>query len=299
MRKKAAGLPKKYVWLFGCAGVAAVALIAILLGQLYRPGPADSPPISVQQKLESMTDAYTRGMEPEEYDFYYGLVRRDLPADTGEAALAEKTKEKASRAIAEFSLGQKLGLCQPYSFESLQRAMEKENEQRKLKKENGEVVYGPQKFELNAYFNYVISNLKLDVVDAIKEGADDALQQKAKAYFEENRAEYQEISNIRYTITEEGITEEKNLPREEMRTLERTDDQLFEFLYYGQAGDTMDYLYGDKERSVRILALDRADPDFDSVQAAALEDYISEVYYEELVQKERERIQIDFPSEAN
>ena len=246
-----------------------------------------------------MTDAYTRGMEPEEYDFYYDLVRRDLPADTGEAELAEKTREKAARAIAEFSLGQKLGLCQPYSFESLQRSMEKENEQRKLKKENGEVVYGPQKFELNTYFNYVVTNLKLDVVDAIEKGADDALKQKAKTYFEENRAEYQEISNIRYTITEGGKTEEKNLPREEMRTLERTDDQLFEFLYYGQAEDTMDYLYGDVERSVRILAVDRADPDFDSVQAAALEDYISEVYYEELVQREREHIQIDFPSEAN
>lgn len=295
MSLKATAVHRKHALLIGVGAAGAIAVIVLLMILLYHPDSSAEHSEGPIPKLENATEVYTRTISPEEYDFYYDMVERDLAPDSEQDTIAEKAKEKASRSVAEFSLGQKLGLCQPYSFESLQRDMEKENEERKLKKENGEVIYGPQRFDLMTYFQYITSNLKLDVVELLAANADEEMQKKAQTYFEENRAKYQTITNIRYTVTENGTTEEKNLPYEEMRTLANLDGPLFDFLYNGSPGETMDYVYADEQRTVAILAIDREDPDFMSVKTTAIEDYVSEIYYEELIQTEMEHNLLEFP----
>lgn len=289
------GEDKKRKLLIGLTVAGAVIVIILLMALLYRPASSVASEENPVRKLESTSETYTRSVSAEEYEFYYNLTKRDLPANTDPTEIEEKAKEMAGRSIAEFSLGQKMGICQPYSFESLQRNMEKENDQRKIKKENGEVIYGPEEFDLITYYNYVTSNLEIDAVDYIAANADDTMLQNAEAYFEEHREDYRPISSIRYTITENEKTEEKTLLQEDMRTLERLDGELFEFLYYGEVGDTMEYFYGDALRTAKILAIEKEDPDFASAQAAALEDYVSKVYYEELVQKEMSHILLEFP----
>lgn len=292
--EKTSGTRKKRILLISLAMGGAVIAVILLMVLWYRPFSAPQAE-NAFRKLETASETYTRSVSAEEYEFYYHLAKRDLPADTEPAEMEEKAKEMASRSVAEFSLGQKLGICQPYSFESLKRNMEKENEQRKVKKGSSEVVYGPEQFDLVSYYLYVAGNLEIDTVDYIAAHADDTMLQNAETYFEEHREEYRPITSIRYAMTEQDTTEEKTLLQEDMRTLERLDGELFAFLYYGKAGDTMEYYYGDVQRTVKILDIEREDPSFDDAREAALEDYIAEVYYEELVQNEMSHIRLEFP----
>lgn len=237
---------------------------------------------------------YIRKIENEEYEFFKKLVDRNLPDNITEEELDVLTREKINRSNAEFMLAAQMGLCSPYSFENFQKDMEKENSQRKLKKEKGEVFYGPLKFDLITYYNYISTNQKLDMVTFIMENADDQVMEGAKAYFEEFSEKYLTIKAIKYLLSENNEQQEKSIEREEFSTLEKTDSTLFEFLYYGEINDTMDYVYNDNQRTVQIISVEYEELGFENNIERVVRDYITNVYLEDWIQNIEENYPVEF-----
>lgn len=275
------------------SAAAALVLAASLLLIFLLNQPAQEP--GVLDALESKA-GYIRTVGEEEYAFYRNLVARDSEPGADEGEIDRLTREKINRVNAEFMLANQMGLCEPYSFETLQRDMQRENDQRKIKKQNSEVFYGPEKFDLISYYSYLSGNLKLDMVTYVVENADGKLVEAAKAYYEQNMEKYQSIANIRYTLTENGASAEKTLPREEMSTLEKLDSELFEFLYNGSVGDELHYTYNDRERSVKIQAIEQEETSFESSMAVVMRDYVTNVYLENLIVSTMEKSPVEFAS---
>lgn len=251
---------------------------------------------SVLQQLQEK-NGYIRTVGKEEYDFFRKLTDRDTAEDVSEEELDVLTREYINRSNAEFMIGNQMGLCNPYSFESFQRDMENENAQRKQKKENKEVFYGPESFDLITYYTYVRGNLTLDMVNFIIAQADAEVIKGSKAYFEEHKENYRTIESIQYELKEDGVVTNEELIREEMSTLEKTDGILFSFLYQGQENDTFQYSYGDKAREVRIVAVEYKSLSFENNQERVMRDYVTKVYLEDWIHMVETEYPVDYESD--
>lgn len=271
--------------------IIAVLLAAAVLGGLWMMREPQEE--SELDKLKAQ-QGYIRTVGTEEYEFFKKLVYRDSREELTEEELDTATKEKVNRVNAEFMLANQMGLCDPYSFESFQRDMENENTQRKLKKEKDEVFYGPEEFDLITYYNYVSGNLKLDMVSYITEHADSMIVNESEAYFEEHKENYKTINAIHYFLTENGKQEELVLERDEMSTLEKTDSELFEFLYNGEAGDTLEYVHDESERMVQIISTEYEELSFNNNMERVMRDYITNVYLEDWIQQIEEENPVEF-----
>ena len=289
MKKQTGKKKKNYkMWL-----VVSVILIIVLAGFTLLRTTETKKDISLSELKEEQ--GYIRKADREEYEFFKKLIERNLPEELPEEELDALIREKMNRSNAEFMLANQMGVCDPYTFEGLQKDMEHENEQRKLKKEKGEVFYGPVKFDLITYYNYISTNQKLDMVSLIVQNADTEVMDGARAYFEENSEKYLSVENINYLLTENGETKELSLKREEMSTLEKTDSILFEFLYYGEAEDTMKYSYNEIQRTVQIISVEYEELSFENNIERVVRDYVTNVYLENLIQ----RIEKNWPVEFN
>lgn len=269
-----------------------VILVVVLAGFVLEKTENKKDDISLSQLHDEQ--GYIRKVGTEEYDFFKKLVDRNLPDNLSEEELDALTKEKINRSNAEFMLANQMDLCEPYSFENFRKDMENENSQRKLKKEKGEVFYGPVKFDLITYYYYVSTNQKLDMVSFVMENADEQVMEGARAYFEEFSEKYLTIEKIKYLLTENGEQQEKIIKREELSTLEKTDSILFEFLYYGKINDTMEYLYNNNQRIVQIISVEYEELSFENNIERVVRDYITNVYLEEWIQKIEENYPVEY-----
>ena len=173
--------------------------------------------------------------------------------------------------------------------------MEQENRQRKARKANGQVVYGLLEYDLPTYYSDCTNKLQLKIIDNLAENADKDLMQRVKAFYDEHISEYEQTLSFSYSLTECGETHTETLAWEDMRLLERQDENLFLFLYDGEEDDTFSYTYLDTPRKVQILKIERAEANFELDKAGVTERYITEVYYEELLQQERQHYKLQFP----
>lgn len=225
----------------------------------------------------------------EEYQFYREIVEKDYKGKD-EKELEQKTKEYAREVYAQFGLGEAYGICKPYSYESLKMDMEAENQQRQAKNDAGEVVYGTLEYTLEKYLPYTLSNLKLQIVDYLTKNQQDSLEKEAKAYWEKHQDKFQRIEEITYRLGEET----KTVMWEELPTLEKTDSELFEILYYGEEGEQFTLL--DREETIdgEILVRTMHTTDFKEDKSAVLKTYISDVYYGELVKQAEKEYPLEF-----
>lgn len=288
MKKQIDKNKKNYkMWL-----VVPVFLFFLLVGSgLVKSGNLEEDSLLLQMQSKQ---GYIRTVGNEEYEFFKKLVDRDQPDDITEEELDALTREKVNRVNAEFMLASQMDLCNPYSFESFRRDMENENNQRKLKKEKKEVFYGPEKFDLITYFNYILSNHKLDMVTFIMENADAQVMEGSRAYFEEFSEKYLTIKEIKYLLSENSEQQEMIIKREELSTLEKTDSTLFEFLYYGEINDTMDYMYNNHQRTVQIISVEYEELSFENNIERVVRDYITNVYLEDWIQRIEENSPVEF-----
>ena len=239
-------------------------------------------------------NGYIRMVEREEYEFFRKLVLRDAVGELTEEALDRKTKEKINRANAEFLLGNQMGLCKPYSFAGMKLDLENENTQRRIKKEQNEVFYGPEQFDLSSYYIYISGNLKLDMVSFITSNADFEIQQGAKAYFKENREKYRTLEQIEYVLNENGKEEQRILLWEEMSTLEKTDSQLFDFLYQGKEGGKLEYVYQGQLRTIAIVSVKYEKLTYKNNAERVMRDYITNVYLENWILEIEKNSTVEF-----
>ena len=225
----------------------------------------------------------------EEYQFYSEVVQKDYK-EQDQKELEKKTKEYAKEVYAQFALGEAYNLCKPYSYESLKMDMEAENQQRQAKKSAGEVVYGTLEYTLDSYLEYTLSNLKIQTVDYMVRNHEESLEKEAKTYWEAHPDKFERVDEITYRLGEET----KKVVWDELSTLEKTDSELFEYLYYGEEGDQFTLSERDEPISGEILKKTMKTADFEADKSTVLKIYISDVYYEKLVKQAEKEHPLEF-----
>jgi hypothetical protein len=85
----------------------------------------------------------------------------------GQESPAEKLKEVAIEKLVEYKvqqlLAKELGLIENIGFDELMSELKSFNENRKIRHEAGEPIYGPKQFTTGTYFDYVFDKMVSDV----------------------------------------------------------------------------------------------------------------------------------------
>lgn len=237
---------------------------------------------------------YIRVINQEEYDFYKYFVERDLSEEITEEELDEKVKEYTNEVNAIFYLGNKLGLYEPYSFERLQIRMQHENDERKIKLDQGEVVYGVQQFDLNTYFQYELSNLELSIQTYIFENCDDEMIKQAEEYYYAVAEESKTKESVTYEETISGVTETKTADRTQLNFFGKADMGLADFFERAEVGDTYEDIQNGETRSVTVKDIQYIEPDFEENMATAVDGYIQAEIYPELIDEVAKNNPVEF-----
>lgn len=242
---------------------------------------------------------YEREIGQEEYDFYTYFVKRESAEELTVEELAEKVQDYANETNALFYLANKLGVCEPYSFEILKIRMEQENELRKVKKEKGEVFYGPEQFTLEQFFQYSKDITEANLRTCL-EGLTDAVTiEKAQIYYEENKEKFRVREAVTYEVTEKDTTETVIADRKQLNLLANADPALADFLESGQEKEPYEDVQAERKRIVMIKEIRYNEDGFEANKEAAVSAYIQQQLYLELLQIVAENNPVSFRLEIN
>lgn len=237
---------------------------------------------------------YTRQVGTEEYQFFEELVLREQSDEMSEEEKAQKVKEYINSVNAVFYLGEKLGLCEPYSFGEMKLRMEQENASRKAKKESGEPIYGLEQFEADSYFRYVFSSLEADIKEYLTDNADDALIADARKHYEKYPEEYEISKVITYSVEEGDTVASYTVPYEKLSSMQNADGELFDFLACAAEGDTFEYSFGDSSRRGSIVSVETERKSFEENTREILSEYIGDQVYDSLIEKVSQNNPVEF-----
>ncbi|WP_375102453.1 hypothetical protein ACDZ28_18520 [Paenibacillus sp. RS8] len=257
-------------------------IVVALAGFIIIPQEEKQPEITEQILGYS---GYTRVIGQQEYKCYEHLARREMDDDRDSKLLAQNTKKLAQTANAQFFLGNKLGLYGPYSFEYLQEQMKHENAARAIKKEQGQAIYGPEVFDIYTYYQYVSSNLEVDIIDYLATHADASILAKTRTYFEENKKDYDHPEQVVYTLSENANSEVYTLDWRQLNSLESADSQLAHFLREGSENQEWSYMFGKLQRNVKIQSVTYVKTDFEQQKTTIVSDFLKNGYYKKLLQE--------------
>lgn len=233
--KKRAQLRKK-MW----AAAAAAAIFVILLAALCLQSRREEGE-GLIAGLSSFQGS-SRTVSQAEYDFFRARAERSTGPQRSEEELDQLAREQITAVSARFSLGNHLGLCEPYSFEALAYRMEQENIIRKAKADSGEAVYGAVQFTLESYLDYLDSNLETDIVSFLVDNADRSMLEQARTYYDSHTASFSKLVSVTYELEDgEGLNTTETLSADELRSLQNTDSPLSEFLSSAQPGEVLEY----------------------------------------------------------
>lgn len=230
--------------------IAPVLLMAMVLLATVACGSSEQ-----SAKLLDMIESYrgyTRIITNEEYDFYKYFVERDLPEPVSDEKLEELVKEYAGEVHAVFYLGNRLGFCEPYSFEAMELRVDQENTQRQLMLEQGEVVYGLEQFTKETYFLYTMDNLKASLQGYLEAQADEEILKRAEAYYEAHEEQFIYRKEVHYEQSLDGVTESIIADVDMLSFLGKADMGLADFLGIAEVGDVYE---DDRDGQVRRVVL--------------------------------------------
>lgn len=250
-------------------------------------------PEGVLDTLESYR-GYTRVISQEEYDFYAYFVKRDLPGEVSEEELDKLVKSYAGEVNAAFYLGNQLGFCEAYSFESLKLRMEQENASRQVKIEQGEVVYGLEQFSLQTYFQYTMDNLQVSLMGYLEENADDEILEMAEDYYEENEDSFRYIVEVVYEQTVDGATETLTADADTLAHLGKADAGLADFLVRAEIGDVYEDIQDTQERSVVLKDVVYSEDGYENHAETALYRFVRYELYDQVIAKVAENNPVEF-----
>lgn len=167
--------------------------------------------------------------------------------------------------------------------------MASENKQRQAKADAGEIIYGPLEYSLDEYLEYTRTNLKIDIIDYLAQKQDKAVEEAAKAYWKENEQSFKVLESVEYSVNGEI----KKIVKDEFATLEKTESELFLRLYEGEEGDEFTFS-GEETLKMKILKKDYEVVDIETDKQMVLKEYITNVYYPELIKKAMESSLLQF-----
>ncbi|MDD7026046.1 MAG: hypothetical protein PUI46_02970 [Lachnospiraceae bacterium] len=237
---------------------------------------------------------YIRVVEQEEYDFYTYFVKRDLAEETGPEEMEKKVQEYANEVNAVFYLGNRLNLCEPYSFELLQMRMEQENNRRKIKLEKGEVVYGLEEFTLQSYFQYEMDNLKMNIRKFMEEHVDNEIRKKAKDYYNTNPVLFQRREAVTYEVIRGKERERVTANRQQLDFMGKADKGLGDFLETAEPEDTYEDVQNGEKREILLKEIQYSQEGFEHNEEAVLYTYIEKELYPSLIRMVAQNNPVEF-----
>lgn len=113
----------------------------------------------------------------EEYEFY----EKQYESEEG------RLEDIIVRKKVEQQLAVEWGVAESFRFEDMKRQMEKENEENKRKKENGQPVYGMLEYRLEQFYQHKYSNAVLRLKETLIEDKFQITGAEEKAFYEENK----------------------------------------------------------------------------------------------------------------
>lgn len=242
-----------------------------------------------QKKPEGILDeiknyqGYTRVVSQEEYEFYQYFVERDLPEKVNEEELGRLVREYAGEVNALFYLGNRLGFCEPYSFEALELRVEQENIQRQLMLEQEEVVYGLEQFTKETYFMYVMDNLQASLQGYLEAQADKEILKRAEAYYKAHEDEFIYRKEVHYEQSLDGVTESIIADVDMLSFLGKADMGLADFLGIANIGDVYEDDQEGRERKVVITNIIYSEKGYEHNADMALYRLIQNELYDEVI----------------
>lgn len=243
---------------------------------------------------ESQTEEDTFAMQivttisDEEYEFYKECVQKDYKGKD-EDEIRKRTEIFAKELYAQYTLGEKYDLCKPYSFGSLKLDLVSENKQRQAKADAGEIIYGPVEYSLDEYLEYTRTNLKTQIINYLVKEQDESVEAAAQDYWKENKDSFKILESVEYSVNGEI----KKIVKDEFATLEKTESELFLRLYEGEEGDEFTFS-GEETLKMKILKKDYEVVDIETDKQMVLKEYITNVYYPELIKKAMESSLLQF-----
>lgn len=242
---------------------------------------------NIPEMMELVGDyqGYTRTIGGEEFEFYQYFVEREASERTGEEELRGQVMEYANKVNAIFFIGNKLELCEPYSFELLKLRMQQENDRRQLRLEKGEPVYGLEQFDLSSYFQYTIENLENSIISYLTDAAGEETVREAKDYFKEHSSERKIRTEVVYELLAGEKKETVTADREQLNFMGKADKGLADFLETAEIGACFEDDQDGDLRKVTVKEIHYEEADLEKQPEAAVENYIYEVVYPQLIEK--------------
>lgn len=245
------------------------------------------------ETLESYR-GYSKVISQEEYEFYKYFVERDLPEKISDEELDILVKEYANKVNAAFYLGNKLELCEAYSFQTLKFRLEQENADRMAKLEQNEVVYGLEQFNLKTYFQYSMDNLQASLMGYLEANADAEMLKMAEKYYEDHKDEFRYRTKVVYEETIGDVSETLTADPDQLSFLGKADKGLADFLGGAEIGDTYEDIQESGNRKVVIKEITYSEDGYENHADMALYRLVRNELYDQLITKVAENNPVEF-----
>lgn len=240
---------------------------------------------------------FSRTVSKEEYDFYAYFVERDLSQEVSAEELDNLIKEYANEVNAVFYLANRIGFCEPYSFEALELRMQQENVKRQIQLEEGEVIYGLEQFTLETYFQYTMDNLQASLQGYLEEYADEEVMDLAKEYYQAHEEEFIYRKEVVYEQMLDGVSETLIADVDMLSFLGKSDMGLADFLSIGQVGEIYTDDRNDQDRQVTIKEIVYSERGFENNAEMALYLLVREELYDQVIKTVAENNPLEFESD--
>ncbi len=143
-----------------------------------------------------------------------GFWEREVEGELPYEKLAQAAIEDLKYFHAVYGLAEEKGYVKDGSYEAFLQRFEEENQLRKERVENGEVVYGLSEYTLELYREYEMDSIQKSYCAELDNEGMEVTDADREAYFEEHKASYQREDNrvldyIKIPYAEQGMDEEQ------------------------------------------------------------------------------------------
>lgn len=190
---------KKLWWIL----IAVILVIAILVGVLVAALTSEKTVMTIngeeikeeefsfylRQNRSDIIMSYTAGKGLTYDDAFWNTETED--GSTPLSAWIDAAVEKCAYNNALRQAAKEAGLTDFTSFADWKEDLDKENNRRAEAVKNGEVIYGPERYELDAYIQITLANLKEDLKKVFREEYTPT-EEEMKAYYDENLPNFKE-----------------------------------------------------------------------------------------------------------
>lgn len=249
--------------------------------------------VTILGEIESY-QGYTRVVSQDEYEFYQYFVERDLPEKVSEEELDRLVREYAGKVNAVFYLGNRLGFCEPYSFEAMELRVEQENTKRQLMLEQGEVIYGLEQFTKETYFLYTMDNVQASLQGYLEAQADEEILKRAEAYYEAHEEDFIYRKEVHYEQSLDGVTESMIADVDMLSFLGKADMGLADFLGIANVGDVYEDDRDGQARRVIVTNIIYSEKGYEQNADMALYRLVKDELYDEVIKNTAKNNPVQF-----